>query len=625
MLLAALCVLSVGCGGGHSGLGSSGNVAKDLLENKTFGSTSGTKGTGTATYNGGAVSVDISDVSISFANVTTAATASVQTVAITASVTASYKITINGTTQSYGPETKTVELTETSSAVYAFSFGDILFTIDPTSKIITFAGKFTFDGTEYTVSTPIEIGVTESVSLNGAWIYESGTISGVISGDSRMVDVAFTPLQFVTNINSSNLASDKGSANFSMVLCLSGDSPRAIRIPVLYENVTLTTSRDADDRWTLSNGSFSFDFDPSKATLTVNGTSTGAKTANIKFDNVVLRRPDMSKITAIDVSTVLKDSTWTLNEYTDAYKNGGYIVFGNAGEAFSDRAFSSIYFDNVNVADGTGHMTALVTAPATVYDRGTSAAAVLSGDMTFPLIISQDITLTKIVDNIYKFDLGSTLQPTKGVIVFSDDKTATIVVDSTYGTYGGENYLKAGFMFTNLTKKTQTDTEFATALGSANIANTTWVSSEDMTGGMIYDSKVATKTMVLPAKVSDDNPFTIKFIDIDIANKAATISADGVLEYTTSADSALTTVSVDIGAMLTALDSNTTTRSHDLSNITHAGYNTLFATIEDSRFAVILQDTADSAFVFVDLVSGDSTSRQSDTIVSISGAMKKQQ
>lgn len=155
-----------GCGGGHSGLGGSGGSgdAVEALNYKSFESPSGFSYTGTTTDGS---TVTMSDLKVNFSNIKTAALASVQTAAMTAAMTAdvkvSYMLSVNGSTpRQCSLESSNVEITETSSGVYAFKIEDLSLTIDPDSKEITFAD----DDTEYSNPIPIKVESKEQEKAN---------------------------------------------------------------------------------------------------------------------------------------------------------------------------------------------------------------------------------------------------------------------------------------------------------------------------------------------------------------------------------------------------------------------------------------------------------------------------
>jgi hypothetical protein len=169
-LVTFFAIVSGGCGGGSGGGGSSDTVMEESLKAQKF--TSAEDVTAKAKdSSGNTVDVTISDLEVTFDNVTTA-TASVQAASRMAKVTVSYKMTVGNNTLRYH-KTDNVEVSETSSGVYAFKFDGLSLTVDPTSNKITCSGTFkpasgnagSSSSTEYTISDPVSIPVTkESVT-----------------------------------------------------------------------------------------------------------------------------------------------------------------------------------------------------------------------------------------------------------------------------------------------------------------------------------------------------------------------------------------------------------------------------------------------------------------------------
>ena len=159
------CVIAGGCGGSdHTPISNSGGENPDVeaLNNKTFESPTGATGTGTAKdSDGNDVDVTVSDLSVKLSNVTVS---SFQAAATKGTVVVSYTLTIGGNSEPYSRTENNVDLSEESSGVYAFSFDNLSFTIDPTSGVFTIAGNFTFAGKEYTLADPITIGVSETTT-----------------------------------------------------------------------------------------------------------------------------------------------------------------------------------------------------------------------------------------------------------------------------------------------------------------------------------------------------------------------------------------------------------------------------------------------------------------------------
>ena len=162
-------IASGGCGGGGSGgSGNSDTLMQESLKAQTFKSAENVTAKA-KDASGNSVDITISDLEVTFDSVTTAA-ASVQAASTRAKVTVSYKMTVgDDTTPLRYHKTGNVEVSETSSGVYAFQFDGLSLTVDPASNEITCSGTFkptnsnssTSSNTEYTVSEPIQIPVTK--------------------------------------------------------------------------------------------------------------------------------------------------------------------------------------------------------------------------------------------------------------------------------------------------------------------------------------------------------------------------------------------------------------------------------------------------------------------------------
>lgn len=202
-LVTFFAIVSGGCGGGSGGGGSSDTVMEESLKAQKF--TSAEDVTAKAKdSSGNTVDVTISDLEVTFDNVTTA-TASVQAVATRAKVTVSYKMTVGDNTLRYH-KTDNVEVSETGSGVYAFEFDGLSLTVDPTSNKITCSGTFkpassnagSSSTTEYTISDPVSIPVMK----------ESVTPEPEIPANSVAEELSAARAETILNLDLAKLTSE---------------------------------------------------------------------------------------------------------------------------------------------------------------------------------------------------------------------------------------------------------------------------------------------------------------------------------------------------------------------------------------------------------------------------------
>ena len=649
VLLAALCVFSGGCGGGHSGAigGGNGNDEPIIeeLNNKTFETPAGTTGTSTAKdANGTTVNVTASDFSVSFSNVATAGE-EVQTSATTSTVTVAYVLTINGTSQSYSNTQSNVALSETSSGVYEFSLGDAIFTIDPTSGAVTLGGKFTFNNTVYTFDSPIKFSVDEKeISTptptptptpvtnvnelwNGGWLYTSGTVQAFMNNTT----VDLTPLQFAVYLENSNVSTDTGSAKLSAVLCLSEDlnipgtdAILNIRLPILIDGESVTTTRTGDYTWDakMNSGDFSLTFAEDGKTAGFTGKTRTGYINDVSFD---------IKMTKVDESNYNNNSNAGLNDVTltvvsTDYCGGYFTVFGADNglsvNSFMHHGYANAIFSNVDLDNESAHLIATVAMPANIaYFSGSGAAPQNTAEILLPLVISEDIEIKKMFGGVYRFEILNDIQPTKGIIIFEprDTTKSYIVLESTYAT------MKSAFFF-NLKKQPDEDNIINLA---ANLKGTTWTPKEILgqleAGGILFSQDMQPQEMISMG-VSKDDPFELYIESIDLGSSAGgddvdhdsvdhntthsngqgriLVSLDGTFEFSPALNGQISSIDVE-----TALASLVGNNEGQALTFEHVGYNTLYSQTPHGTLALVLQEDENSgysAYVFIEVApTGD--------------------
>ena len=261
-------------------------------------------------------------------------------------------------------------------------------------------------------------------------------------------------------------------------------------------------------------------------------------------------------------------------------------------------------FDNVSISSKTAHMLAAASMPSVVMSSAGTT------QMLLPAIISDDIKLEKIFGSIYRFDIPNGdkfKQPTKGIIIFGSEKSAILIINSVF-TSPTNTVVELNAMF-YLAKQSGDDTSTIKALNGSSV----WSADigenyTDQTGGILYSADIAKVTPFVPLTMSKDAPFEVS-LDVDLLNTKITVSADGDFIVGDNASS------VNVNNLLKGL-----TKSDTMTlPVKRAGYNTLYAATEKSKFVVVLDD-ADTAHIFAEICpTGD---KQSE-VCSLAGLMKK--
>ena len=430
---------------------------------------------------------------------------------------------------------------------------------------------------------------------NGGWLYKSGTVATEYGTQNINFDVQ----RFMLYFEDSDVDVDEdeeGSAVLSAVLFLSQDvqsdgNTVNIRVPLLKDQEKITVARDKEYEWSSSELGSSIVFDTDNKTLTLNGSLTTSYGSKINFTDVVLEKVDESNYQIGDVDALL-NGTWLT---TSLNLNGGYAVY-NENPIFAGQGFMNAIFDDVSISNKSAHLTA-------------SATLASSTNLVLPAIISHDMTIEKIFGNIYKFDLESDIQPTKGIIVFNSTSSATMIIESVK-----EGMINAGLAF-NLTKRAGEQT-----MDISKLDNTKWLATTEIEfagatidvpfGGIYFSADLVATTPVIPLMLSTAKECSATFSNVDADENTLGVSLAG--EFT------LGDQAIDVGESLKKLDNSDV---HTFS-VKHIGHNTLYAESPNSLARVIvINQSESSAYMFAEIMP---TGSKEKIVISFAGPLKKQ-
>ena len=587
------CVIAGGCGGSdHTPISNSGGENPDVeaLNNKTFESPTGATGTGTAKdSDGNDVDVTVSDLSVKLSNVTVS---SFQAAATKGTVVVSYTLTIGGNSEPYSRTENNVDLSEESSGVYAFSFDNLSFTIDPTSGVFTIAGNFTFAGKEYTLADPITIGVSETTTpetpaipdtpetpktpvspdtpvttvndiWNGGWVAMTGSPK-IDLGNGVSLDASVKNISVF--FESSDVEDTDGSTTMSALFYVAASND-LIKLPVLFDREIIATSRDETNEkvWeakTNNNGDFNITLiDETHATF--NGTFTFAN-AKISCNEIALTKPTTATDMG-DISTKIK-GTWQSDNDSD---NGGFMLSPSLPMPLLGMGgyFNGVFSDNVLI---------YALMPTVIMNNGITTQGI-----TVPIRVGgnlSDLNLEQIFGRIYRFE-------TKGVIAFTDAEANKAI-------------MAVNLNSSNLIAYSVFDLEKKTGSGDVNITTvvgSTWSARQ---GSGVLQSEAGMQNLVM----SEEAPFSVNFISVDIANRSINLSADGTFFAVYFVDNVPQLMPFNFKEIIGTL-SETGSVNDDgtvtLKGISNIGYNTWYATTEAGSTFLVAMKNENEGYIVV--------------------------
>ena len=385
---------------------------------------------------------------------------------------------------------------------------------------------------------------------NGAWVCSSGIASADFGGRNLALSVKNVAAYF----ENSNVSNDEGSAKFSALFHMTARDDM-LQFPLLVDNETMTTERVSDEEWDVSTdkGTFTIKFSSDKevsfeGTFDLNGAKVDC--------NLILTKVEASELD--DVDTLL-NGTWTT---VSLDKNGGFIAQAG-GFYLGTKGYINAIFSGSDIDNSKAHLTADAFINTISMDLATPG-------VTTPVILSNDVRLTKIFGKIYRVDIAE--DNTKGVIMFTGEDTATFIVMKS-----SEAHVTNALFQVKKMPAADNISEMVTS-----IINSTWKAST--AAGVLQSADIQ-----LPLVMSADVPFQTRFSGIDTVNFTLTASADGVF------DIPVANISINVGDLLKIMNAG---NERLTLKINHIGYNTLYSVSDHgSIFTVILQDSSNGYIV----------------------------
>ena len=187
--------------------------------------------------------------------------------------------------------------------------------------------------------------------MNGAWVYNSGTVTANVNG----MRSELTVLNFAVLFESCDIENNTGSAVFAAAAPLQGQH---FMLPLLFDKTTITTTRNAYGSWTADteHGNFTVTLlSEDKASLTGSVSWLGSGSVTADVDIIISKLP--STAPTLDINSTL-DGEWQTrllsgDNGTLRTEGGGGYHFHNGNLVPVASAFANLKFSNTNIQDGT--------------------------------------------------------------------------------------------------------------------------------------------------------------------------------------------------------------------------------------------------------------------------------
>ncbi len=162
--------------------------------------------------------------------------------------------------------------------------------------------------------------------MNGAWVYNSGTVTANVNG----MRSELTVLNFAVLFESCDIEEESGSAVFAAVAPLQGEH---FMLPIMFDKTAVTTMRNDSSSWTADteHGRFTVKLlDNDRARLTGSVSWFGGDSVKADVDVIINKIPSTEP--TIDINTAL-DGEWQTPLLSE---DNGRPIFGGGGYIFHE-------------------------------------------------------------------------------------------------------------------------------------------------------------------------------------------------------------------------------------------------------------------------------------------------
>ena len=366
--------------------------------------------------------------------------------------------------------------------------------------------------------------------MNGAWVYNSGTVTANVNG----MRSELTVLNFAALFESCDIENDTGSAVFAAAAPLQGQH---FMLPLLFDKTTITTTRNAYGSWTADteHGNFTVTLlSEDKASLTgsVSWLGNGSVTADV--DIIIRKLP--STAPTLDINSTL-DGEWQTrllsgDNGTLRTEGGGGYHFHNGNLVPVASAFANLKFSNTNIQDGTTDFMGVAVQGSVTSSDGTPQY-----DAKYYVINNRPFTIEHMFGDVYMLQDSDSVSasstdgnvfmpadseavPTSMVIVF-DSADRLYLINRIYFDYDGGVDEDRGLFTLNKAAASNT-IDIRKYIGSS------WRSSLSFLDVYADDEDYT----LLDADLAS---FDVSFPSADIANRTLTLSAHGTVTTQTAA------------------------------------------------------------------------------------------
>ena len=254
-------------------------------------------------------------------------------------------------------------------------------------------------------------------TMNGAWIYNSGTVTANVNG----MRSELTVLNFAVLFESCDIEEESGSAVFTAAAPLQGQH---FMLPLLFDKTIITTTRNAYGSWTADteHGNFTITLlSEDKASLTGSVSWLGSGSVTADVDIIISKLP--STAPTLDINSTL-DGEWQTrllsgDNGTLRTEGGGGYHFHNGNLVPVASAFANLKFSNTNIQDGTTDFMGVAVQGSVTSSDGTPQY-----DAKYYVINNRPFTIEHMFGDVYM------LQDSDSVSASSTDGNVFMPADS---------------------------------------------------------------------------------------------------------------------------------------------------------------------------------------------------
>jgi hypothetical protein len=236
-------------------------------------------------------------------------------------------------------------------------------------------------------------------------------------GDGTSLPVSIQ--DFSVMFSNSNIDGSTGTTTMSAVAMFTAG--RAV-LPILIDSEAGTTTRIDSDEWKLKVSQGVYDFIMlSDNRIALSGDINYAG-GIIKINATINKAGQQSNTTVQNMASIL-NGTWATSTAANAQNGGGFMITTSGTFYVGTEVFASLVFsDTTSAADKT-----------TCTGTGFMKNATMSGEegLVLPIsMIGQEIPITHMFANYYKFNIENRMYNMEGLFVLRSESSASLIVQA---------------------------------------------------------------------------------------------------------------------------------------------------------------------------------------------------